>query len=115
MDEEKFSVDLEMVHIPNFGTRRRRSMLPKPPKIQPGDPIDLDGSPGQASNSFESAVDSETSTEGKGDLLREMQPGRLIECLPSLPVDLSDLPPLERVRRRSMLAKPHGFGFGSRT
>ena len=69
VDEEKFSVDLDMVHIPNFGTRRRRSMLPKPPKIQLGDFADLEDSPGQASNSFESAVESETSTEGEDDIL----------------------------------------------
>lgn len=71
MDEEKFSVDLDMVHIPNFATRRRRSMLPQPPKIQPGDCPDLGDSPVQASNSFESAIDSETSTEGEDDVLRE--------------------------------------------
>lgn len=69
VDEEKFSVDLDTIHIPNFATRRRRSMLPQPPKIQPGDILDLGDSPGQASNSLESAVDSETSTEGKGDIL----------------------------------------------
>ena len=67
MDEEKFSVDLEVVHIPHFGTRRRRSMLPQPPKMLPGDSADPEDSPGQASSSFESAIDSETSTEGKGD------------------------------------------------
>ena len=72
MDEEKFTVDLDMVHIPNFGTRRRRSMLPKPPKIQPGDPVDVDDSPGQASSSFESAIDSETSTEGEDYILCEV-------------------------------------------
>ena len=68
-DEEKFSVDLDMVHIPNFATRRRRSMLPKPPKIQAGDPGD---SPGQPSSSFESAIESETSTEGETNTLREV-------------------------------------------
>ena len=68
MDEENFNVDLDMVHIPNFGTRRRRSMLPKPPKIQLGDSADIEVSPGQASSSFESAIDSETSTEGEDDL-----------------------------------------------
>lgn len=85
--EEKHRVDLDTVHIPNFASRRRRSMLPQPPKIQPGDFDDPEDLPGQVSSSFESAIESETSTE----------------------VDLSDLPPLERVRRRSMLAKPHGF------
>ncbi|KAF9652071.1 hypothetical protein BDM02DRAFT_3089975 [Thelephora ganbajun] len=96
VDEEKFGVDLDMVHIPNFGTRRRRSMLPKPPKIQLGDFVDTGDSPGQASSSFESAIESETSTS-------DQTPA------PS-PADLSDLPPLERVRRRSMLARPHEFG-----
>ena len=72
VDEEKFSVDLDMVHIPNFATRRRRSMLPKPPKIQLGDFPDPGESPGQASSSFESAIESETSTEGENDILREM-------------------------------------------
>ena len=75
MDEEKFSVDLDVVHIPHFGTRRRRSMLPQPPKILPGDLADLEDSPGHASSSFESAVESETSTEGEGDILREAQLG----------------------------------------
>lgn len=66
VDEEKFSVDLDMVHIPNFGTRRRRSMLPKPPKIQLGDVPDLGDSP---SSSFESTVESETSVEGENDIM----------------------------------------------
>lgn len=47
-------------------------MLPKPPKIQLGDLPDLGDSPGQASNSFESAIESETSTEGENDILREV-------------------------------------------
>jgi hypothetical protein len=68
VDEEKFSVDLDLVHIPNFGTRRRRSMLPQPPKTQLGDVAGIEDSPGQPSNSFESAVDSETSTEGEGHI-----------------------------------------------
>jgi len=72
VDEEKFSVDLDVIHIPNFATRRRRSMLPKPPKIQLGDPGD---SSGQASSSFESAIESETSTEGENDILREVRFG----------------------------------------
>lgn len=75
VDEEKFSVDLDMVHIPNFGTRRRRSMLPKPPKIQPGDLPDPEESPGQVSSSFESAIESETSTEGEDDILRKVWSG----------------------------------------
>ncbi|KAF9783767.1 hypothetical protein BJ322DRAFT_1007657 [Thelephora terrestris] len=109
VDEEKFRVDLSLVHIPNFASRRRRSMLPQPPKIQPGDVADLGESLGQASNSFESAIESEPSTEGKGTICKE----RLSvsdQTTFSLSVDLSDLPPLERARRRSMLAKPHGFG-----
>jgi len=73
VDEEKFSVDLEMVHVPHFGTRRRRSMLPQPPKILPGDIVDLEDSPGQASSSFESAIESETSTEGEDNIPREVQ------------------------------------------
>jgi len=89
VDEENHIIDLDTIHIPNFATRRRRSMLPQPPKIQLGDFADFEDSPGQDSNSFESAIESETSTE----------------------VDLSDLPPLERARRRSMLTKPQ---FGSR-
>ena len=109
VDEEKFGVDLDMVHIPNFASRRRRSMLPQPPKIQPGDIVDLEDSPGQGSNSLESAIESETSTEGKGDISRGGVVWRLIKR-PHSSVDLSELPPLERVRRRSMLAKPHGFG-----
>jgi len=109
VDEEKFSVDLDMVHIPNFGTRRRRSMLPKPPQIQLGEFADLDDSPGQVSSSFESAVDSETSTEGEDSARSAVR--RLIKSSSPSPVDLSDLPPLERARRRSMLAKPQ---FGSR-
>ena len=107
MDEEKFSVDLDMVHIPNFGTRRRRSMLPKPPQIQPGELADLEA--GQASSSFESVIESETSTDGEDDVLSEVAL-RLIKSLSLSSVDLSDLPPLERARRRSMLAKLHGFG-----
>ena len=73
VDEENFSVDLDVVHVPHFGTRRRRSMLPQPPKILPGDIGDLENSPGQASSSFESAIESETSTEGEDDFLREAQ------------------------------------------
>ena len=68
VDEEKFSVDLDTIHIPHFGTRRRRSMLPKSPKIQLCDLGDLGGSPGQASSSFDSAVESEPSTEGEGGI-----------------------------------------------
>ena len=75
MDEEKFSVDLDVVHVPHFGTRRRRSMLPQPPKILPGDIVDLGDSPGQASSSFESAIESETSTEGEDNILREARLG----------------------------------------
>lgn len=65
VDEEKFRVDLSLVHIPNFASRRRRSMLPQPPKIQLGDVVDPGESPVQASSSFESAIESETSTEGE--------------------------------------------------
>lgn len=83
VDEEKFSVDLDTVHIPNFGTRRRRSMLPQPPKIQIGDIIHLEDSSGQASNGLESAIESETSTEGKGDTLHGVA-RRLIKCLRSI-------------------------------
>ena len=72
VEEEKFSVDLDMVHIPNFGTRRRRSMLPKPPKIQLGDLPDPGDSPRQVSNSFEGAIESEISIEGENDILCEV-------------------------------------------
>ena len=65
VDEEKFTVDLDTVHIPNFATRRRRSMLPKSPKIQFGSIADDGDSPGQASSSFDSAIESETSAEGE--------------------------------------------------
>jgi hypothetical protein len=84
-------------------------MLPQPPKIQPGDVADLGESLGQASNSFESAIESEPSTEGKGTICKEHL-SVSDQTTFSLSVDLSDLPPLERARRRSMLAKPHGFG-----
>ena len=109
VDEEKYMVDLDMVHIPNFATRKRRSMLPQPPKIQLGGPPDVDDSPGQASNNFESAVESESSIEGEDDFWARHCPGSDL-MFPSRLVDLSDLPPLERARRRSALAKPHGFG-----
>lgn len=65
VDEEKFSVDLDTVHIPNFTTRRRRSMLPQAPRIQPGDLVEIEDSPGHTSNSLDSAIESETSSEGK--------------------------------------------------
>jgi len=105
-DDEEFNVDLDVVHVPHFGTRRRRSMLPQPPKILPGNIVDLEGSPGQASSRFESAIESGTSTQGEINILR------LAPDLTSDPssVDLSDLPPLERARRRRTLAKPRGFG-----
>lgn len=47
-------------------------MLPKPPKIELAGFPDLENSPGQASNSFESAIESETSTEGEDDILHEV-------------------------------------------
>lgn len=72
VDEGKFSVDLDTIHIPNFATRRRRSMLPQPPKFQPGDIADLGDSPGLASNNSESAVESETSTECKEGSLHQL-------------------------------------------
>ena len=74
VDEEKYMVDLDMVHIPNFATRKRRSMLPQPPKIQLGGPPDVDDSLGQASNNFESAVESESSIEGEDDVLGKTLP-----------------------------------------
>ena len=75
VNEERYFVDLDTVHIPNFATRRRRSMLPQPPKVQLGDFPDLGDSPAQASNSFESAVESETSAEGENDVLRKSLAG----------------------------------------
>lgn len=74
VDEEQYIVDLDMVHIPNFTTRRRRSMLPQAPKIQLGGPPDVGDSAGQASNNFESAVESESSIEGENDILRKPLP-----------------------------------------
>jgi hypothetical protein len=47
-------------------------MLPKPPKMQLGDFPDPGESPGQTSSSFESAIESEASTEGENDILREV-------------------------------------------
>lgn len=57
-------------------------MLPQPPKIQLDDIVDPEDSPGQASNSLEGAIESETSTEGKGDVFHEAVAWRLIKHLP---------------------------------
>ena len=72
VDEGRFIVDLDIVHIPNFGSKRRRSMLPQPPKIQLGGVTDLGGSSEQVLDNSESAVESETetSTEGEVTILR---------------------------------------------
>ena len=55
-------------------------MLPQPPKIQFGDVDDPDDPPGQVSSSFESAIESETSTEGEEYILHGI-PWCLIERL----------------------------------